>query len=88
MKKFLYLKEFKITESFKCIEIFVEFVFYQNRFNELFVDMFSGLLELEVVYIVSVNKLYDFILCVLLDVCKNMKEFVLYGCDGIFNVGF
>lgn len=28
MKKFLYLKVFKITESFKCIEIFVEFVFY------------------------------------------------------------
>lgn len=54
----------------------------------MFVDMFSSLLELEVVYIVSVNKLYDFILCVLLDVCKNMKEFVLYGCDGIFNVGF
>lgn len=57
-------------------------------FNEFLVDMFSSLLELEVVYIDSVNKLYDFILCVFLSKCKNLREFVFYECVCIINVGF
>lgn len=57
-------------------------------FNEFLVDMFSSLLELEVVYIDSVNKLYDFILCVFLSKCKNLREFVFYECICIINVGF
>lgn len=88
MKKLPHLKEFKITESSKCIETFAEPAFHQNRFNEMLADMFSGLLELEVVHIASVNKLYDSTLCALLDACKNMKELALYGCDGISNAGF
>lgn len=56
-------------------------------FNEFLADMFSSLLELEVVHIDSANKLYDSTLCVLLSKCKNLRELALYECICITNAG-
>lgn len=85
MKRLPRLKEFRITES---LEYFDDFSSHQTKFNELLADMFSGLLELEVVYIESANKIYDSTLCVLLSKCKNLRKLYLYECHCITNAGF
>ena len=88
MKKLPRLKVFKITESSKSVESIAEPALHQTLFNQYLSDMFSCLVELEVVHIASVNKLLDSTLCALLDNCRNLQELALYGCDGISNAGF
>lgn len=82
IKKLTHLKEFKLTKSV--------IPFNHTKFNELLVDMFSGLLELEVVHIDCKSSigLYDSTLSTLFSKCKNLRELALYGCYGISNAGF
>lgn len=91
LKRLPNLKEFRISKSAGFVPLNVDEDFtssqLQTMFNEFLADMFSSLLELEVVHIDSANKLYDSTLCVLLSKCKNLRELALYECICITNAG-
>lgn len=88
LKRLPHLKEFRISKSAEFVPVcFDENFSQQTMFNEFLADMFSSLLELEVVHIDSANKLYDSTLCVLLSKCKNLRELALYECICITNAG-
>lgn len=88
LKRLPNLKEFRISKSAEFVPLNVNEDFsQQTMFNEFLADMFSSLLELEVVHIDSANKLYDSTLCVLLSKCKNLRELALYECICITNAG-
>lgn len=88
LKRLPHLKEFRISKSAEFVPVYFDENFsQQTMFNEFLADMFSSLLDLEVVHIDSANKLYDSTLCVLLSKCKNLRELALYECVCITNAG-
>lgn len=85
MKKLPQLKVFRITPIMENIENHYS---YENAFNKHLADMFSGLLELEVVQLFSTNNLNNSTVYALLKNCQNLKKLTLLGCSKVSNAGF
>lgn len=85
MKKLPHLKVFKITPKMESIENHSS---YENAFNKHLADMFSGLLELEVVQLFSTDTINDSTVYALLKNCQNLKKVTLLGCSNVSDAGF